>query len=106
MTWKGTCMGAHCVLLRTTLRDRCQAGRSGHPLPRLGPLLAMTTLVNDSLQFGYAGCVTSTETARDAIERTFSEDYGRLYASLVRQFRDFDLVEDALQEAMATAMTD
>ena len=28
------------------------------------------------------------------------------YAGLVRQFRDFDLVEDALQEAMATAMTD
>jgi RNA polymerase sigma-70 factor (ECF subfamily) len=50
--------------------------------------------------------VTSGETTRDAIERAFSEDYGRLYASLVRQFRDFDLVEDALQEAMEAAMTD
>src|SRR6185436_1823394 len=59
-----------------------------------------------SPRLGYASSVTSPVTARDAIERAFSEDYGRLYASLVRQFRDFDLVEDALQEAMATAMTD
>src|SRR3954467_7267394 len=66
----------------------------------------MTTQVNDSLQLGYAGCVTSTATARDAIGRAFNEDYGRLCPSLVRQFRDFDLVEDALQEAMAAAMTD
>jgi RNA polymerase sigma-70 factor (ECF subfamily) len=66
----------------------------------------VTALLNSDARLGYIQCVTSTETARDAIERAFSEDYGRLYASLVRQFRDFDLVEDALQEAMATAMTD
>ena len=48
----------------------------------------------------------TSETIRDAVERAFSEDYGRLYAGLVRQFRDFELVEDALQEAMASAMTD
>ena len=60
----------------------------------------------DVTALSYPQSVTSAETARDAIERAFSEDYGRLYASLARQFRDYDLVEDALQEALASAMTD
>ncbi|MDM3869898.1 RNA polymerase sigma factor [Porticoccus sp. W117] len=38
------------------------------------------------------------------IEQTVRQHWGRLYASLVKQFRDFDLAEDALQEALLSAM--
>ena len=44
---------------------------------------------------------TSVSTAVDTV---FREDGGRLTASLIRVFGDFDIAEDALQEAVATAL--
>ncbi|HEV8377180.1 MAG TPA: RNA polymerase sigma factor [Candidatus Polarisedimenticolia bacterium] len=41
---------------------------------------------------------------RQAIERVFREESGRILASLIRVFGDFDLSEDALQDALATAL--
>jgi RNA polymerase sigma-70 factor (ECF subfamily) len=38
------------------------------------------------------------------IERTMREESGRIIASLVRTCRDFDLAEDALQDAVAVAL--
>jgi RNA polymerase sigma-70 factor, ECF subfamily len=39
-----------------------------------------------------------------ALDRVFREEGGRVLASLIRQVRDFDLAEDALQDAMAMAL--
>jgi RNA polymerase sigma-70 factor, ECF subfamily len=39
-----------------------------------------------------------------AIERTFIENSGRVMATLISTLGDFDLAEDAMQEAFATAM--
>src|SRR5205085_11267080 len=39
-----------------------------------------------------------------AIERVFREEYGRVVATLVRDLHDIDLAEDALQDALATAL--
>ena len=41
----------------------------------------------------------------EAIGAAFREEYGRVFASLVKYLGDFDLAEDALQEAFATALT-
>jgi RNA polymerase sigma-70 factor (ECF subfamily) len=41
---------------------------------------------------------------RAAVERTFRDEYGRILATLIRQCRDFDLAEDALQDALAIAL--
>ena len=41
---------------------------------------------------------------RDALDRVFREEYGRVVASLIRQIGDFELAEDAVQEAMAAAL--
>ncbi len=38
------------------------------------------------------------------IDRIFREEYGRSVASLIRVFGDFDLAEDAVQEAFTTAL--
>ncbi len=38
------------------------------------------------------------------IEQFFKEEHGRLMAALISQFKDFELAEDALQEAMLTAL--
>ncbi|MBI1877450.1 MAG: hypothetical protein HYR94_04345, partial [Chloroflexi bacterium] len=43
------------------------------------------------------------ETLR-AIERVYKEEYGRVIATLIGTFGDFDLAEDALQEAFAIAL--
>jgi RNA polymerase sigma-70 factor (ECF subfamily) len=42
------------------------------------------------------------EAAR-AAERVYRDDYGRILATLIRIFGDFDLAEDALQEALIAA---
>lgn len=42
--------------------------------------------------------------ASEAVERVFREESGRVLASLIRILRDFDLAEDALQEAFAVAV--
>ena len=41
--------------------------------------------------------------AADALEPAFREDWGRLLALLVAQFRRLDLAEDGLADAFATA---
>jgi len=38
------------------------------------------------------------------IERTFREEHGRVLAALISQFRDFELAEDALQDALVNAL--
>ena len=47
----------------------------------------------------------ATQAARtaQAVERIYREDYGRILATLIRVFGDFDLAEDALQEALIAA---
>ncbi|HEY7268245.1 MAG TPA: RNA polymerase sigma factor [Dehalococcoidia bacterium] len=44
--------------------------------------------------------------ARASVEEAFREHHGRLFATLVRSFRDFDLAEDALQDALTAALGD
>jgi RNA polymerase sigma-70 factor, ECF subfamily len=39
-------------------------------------------------------------TAATQIEKTFREEYSRVLAALISQFDDFDLAEDALQDAL------
>jgi RNA polymerase sigma-70 factor (ECF subfamily) len=41
---------------------------------------------------------------RQALERVFREEYGRILAGLIGQFRDFDVAEEAMQEAQLTAL--
>ena len=48
--------------------------------------------------------VATADAVRLAVERTFREDWGRIVAALVRQFRDFELAEDVAQEAFAAAL--
>jgi RNA polymerase sigma-70 factor, ECF subfamily len=40
----------------------------------------------------------------DTIDRIFREQHGRILAALIGQCRDFDLAEDALQDALAVAI--
>jgi len=42
--------------------------------------------------------------AREAIEAVFRAEWGRVLAGLIRALRDFDLAEDALQDACASAL--
>jgi len=42
--------------------------------------------------------------SRQAIERVFREEHGRILAGLIRVLGDFDLAEDALQDALAVAL--
>src|SRR5581483_9384549 len=46
----------------------------------------------------------ATSVTQDAIERVFREQSGRILATLIRVFGDFDLAEDVLQEAFLTAL--
>jgi RNA polymerase sigma-70 factor (ECF subfamily) len=43
-------------------------------------------------------------TAATQIEATFREEHGRVLAALISQFRDFELAEDALQDALVNAL--
>jgi RNA polymerase sigma-70 factor (ECF subfamily) len=45
-----------------------------------------------------------TGSVSGALERTFREEQGRIIASLIRALGDFDLAEDAVQEALAVAL--
>src|ERR1051326_8720020 len=40
-----------------------------------------------------------------AVEATYQSDWGRIVATLIRSFSDFDLAEEAAQEAFAAATT-
>src|SRR5262252_10365467 len=44
------------------------------------------------------------EAPEQAVERVFRHEYGRILATLIRVFGDFDLAEDALQEAFIAAV--
>jgi RNA polymerase sigma-70 factor (ECF subfamily) len=44
------------------------------------------------------------EKVYQVIEQTFRQESGRVLATLIGSLRDFDLAEDALQEALATAL--
>ncbi|HZQ36226.1 MAG TPA: sigma-70 family RNA polymerase sigma factor [Dehalococcoidia bacterium] len=46
----------------------------------------------------------ATSVTQDAIERVFREQSGRIIATLIRVFGDFDLAEDVLQEALLAAL--
>lgn len=41
---------------------------------------------------------------RRAVESVFREEYGKIVAALIRQCRDFELAEEALQDALAKAL--
>ncbi|MGE5774935.1 MAG: RNA polymerase sigma factor [Chloroflexota bacterium] len=43
-------------------------------------------------------------TSESQIEKTFREEHGRVLAGLISQFEDFDLAEDALQDALVEAL--
>ena len=46
----------------------------------------------------------SAKAARDALDRAFRDDYSRILAMLIGTFNDFDLAEDALQDAAGVAL--
>jgi predicted RNA polymerase sigma factor len=48
--------------------------------------------------------VTEPESPRAAAERIFREESGRIVATLIRVFGDFDLAEEAMQDAFAVAL--
>ncbi|HEX8024604.1 MAG TPA: sigma-70 family RNA polymerase sigma factor, partial [Candidatus Limnocylindrales bacterium] len=50
------------------------------------------------------GAAPATPDPQAAIERVFREEYGRALASLIGQFRDFDVAEEAMQEAYVMAL--
>ena len=43
-------------------------------------------------------------TAAEQVEKVFREEHGRVLATLISQFEDFDLAEDALQDALVDAL--
>jgi RNA polymerase sigma-70 factor (ECF subfamily) len=43
-------------------------------------------------------------TAAEQVERIFREEHGRVLATLISQFQDFDLAEDSLQDALVNAL--
>jgi RNA polymerase sigma-70 factor (ECF subfamily) len=45
-----------------------------------------------------------TDSVSGALDRIFREEQGRIIASLIRALGDFDLAEDAMQEALAVAL--
>jgi RNA polymerase sigma-70 factor, ECF subfamily len=46
----------------------------------------------------------TAEATTQAVERVFRQEYGRILATLIRVFGDFDVAEDALQEAFIAAV--
>jgi RNA polymerase sigma-70 factor (ECF subfamily) len=46
-----------------------------------------------------------TDTSQQAIDQVFRREYGRVVASLIRQTGDFELAEDAVQDAVTAALT-
>ena len=48
--------------------------------------------------------VSRMNSAGETVDEVFREKYGRIIASLIRVFRDFDLAEEAIQDAFAVAL--
>src|SRR5438552_5274402 len=53
---------------------------------------------------GGTGVVPTATDAREVVDRLFREEQGRAVATLIRVLRDFDLAEEAVQEAFAEAL--
>ena len=51
-----------------------------------------------------AGRVDATRAAHEAVDRLFREESGRAVATLIRVLGDFDLAEEAVQDAFAKAL--
>jgi RNA polymerase sigma-70 factor (ECF subfamily) len=47
---------------------------------------------------------TAQKAAAEQVERIFREEHGRVLAALISRFEDFDLAEDALQDALVNAL--
>ena len=47
---------------------------------------------------------SAAENTREVVERAFREEGGRALATLIRILRDFDLAEEAVQDAFAVAL--
>ncbi|MBI3745130.1 MAG: RNA polymerase sigma factor [Chloroflexi bacterium] len=48
--------------------------------------------------------MTGAPVASEAVERTFREEWGRVLAAVIRSTGDFDLAEEAVQDAFLTAL--
>ena len=46
----------------------------------------------------------ASDSSAAAVDRVFREEYGRILASLIRACGDFDVAEEAMQDAFATAV--
>ena len=53
---------------------------------------------------GYAGSARTAGTVDDAVTQAAREDSGRIRATLARRFGDLDLADDAVQEALISAL--
>jgi RNA polymerase sigma-70 factor (ECF subfamily) len=56
------------------------------------------------LRCGRGGRLTEADRARAAIDRVFREESGRVVATLIRVLGDFDLAEEAVQDAFIRAL--
>ena len=73
-------------------RDRRAA--DGRPRPTAGELTPSAT----------APRLTEPDAAHDVVDRLFREEQGRAVATLIRVLGDFDLAEEAVQDAFITAL--
>jgi RNA polymerase sigma-70 factor, ECF subfamily len=53
---------------------------------------------------GQADLVSSADHAYTAIAQIFREEYGRVLAAMIGRFRDFELAQDAIQDALTIAL--
>ena len=51
------------------------------------------------------GAIFTLSAPQEITERVFREEYGRVFATLVRIFGDFDVAEEAIQDAFLVAVT-
>src|SRR5262245_50187761 len=53
---------------------------------------------------GYGGQLSGAPTTHDVVDRVFREEQGRAVATLIRVLGDFDLAEEAVQDAFIAAL--
>src|SRR6185295_8070971 len=75
----------------------------GRPRRVCGRRRSADAMSSTAIPYDRAMHARDTNAVQAAIERTFREESGRILASLIRACRDFDLAEDALQDAFAAA---
>ena len=56
------------------------------------------------VRFAFATLVAGMADVRRAVESVFREESGKIIAGLIRQFGDFDVAEEAMQDAMVEAL--